>query len=151
MRSGAPPVKVARMPPRCRPEPARLVHRRYTGRVAEYDEVGGCHRVVYDDGEEAWENLCGDGRSFVVLWRWENLRGRTSASRELQADSEAEFEAEADSEAEAEVEVETEAEVAPPKTASQPQPKRPASPVNPPSEPSQRRQRGSTSEPHAQP
>ena len=136
------------MPPRCRPDPARLAHCRFEGRVteyneavAEYNEAVGCHRVVYDDGEEAWENLCGDGRSFVVLWRWENLRGRTSASRELQADSEAE----------AEVELETEAEVAPPKTASQPQQKRPASPVNPPSEPSQRRQRGSTSEPHAQP
>ena len=101
--------------------------------MAEYDEVGGCHRVVYDDGEEAWENLCGDGR---VNWK-------QSAARELQADSEA------DSEAEAEVEVETEADVAPLKTAPQPQPKRPASPVNLPSEPSQRRQRGGTSEPHA--
>ena len=112
--------------------------------MAEYDEDGGCHRVEYDDGDNMMENLHGSAQAQwqgkvieAVHWRKQGQ----PAAREPQAESESQSEAESEQEAEVEAEV----KLPEPK----PKPKRPANPANLPSEPSQRRQRGSTSEPHA--
>ena len=105
--------------------------------MAEYDEDGGCHRVEYDDGDNMMENLRGSAQAQwqgkvleAVPWRKQGQ----PAARKPQAESDSQSEAEAEQEAEVE---------------PKPKPKRPANPANLPSEPSQRRQRGSTSEPHA--
>ena len=105
--------------------------------MAEYDEDGGCHRVEYDDGDNMMENLHGSAQAQwqgkvleAVPWRKQGQ----PAARKPQAESESQSEAESEQEAEVE---------------PKPKPKRPANPANLPSEPSQRRQRGSTSEPHA--